>query len=46
MLLAYNWKMKNRLRWGKLFNKKGGKTADEYEMMDAEYDSDDEPEDD
>ena len=39
MLLAYNWKMKNRLRWGKLFNKKG-KTADEYEMMDSEYDSD------
>ena len=46
MLLAYNWKMKNRLRWGKLFNKKGGKTADEYEMMDAEYDGDDDLEED
>lgn len=39
MLLAYNWKMKYRLRWSKLFNKKG-KTADEYEMMDSEFDPD------
>ena len=39
MLIAYNWKMKYRLRWAKLFNKKG-KTADEYEMMDSEYDRD------
>ena len=46
MLMAYNWKMKNKLKWSLLINKKG-RTADEYEMNDCAYDSDaDEPEDD
>lgn len=46
MLMAYNWKMKNKLRWGNLINKKG-RTAEEYDMNDSMYDSDaDEPEDD
>ena len=46
MLMAYNWKMKNKLKWSSLINKKG-RTADEYEMNDCVYDADaDEPEDD
>lgn len=37
MLLAYNYKMKHRLRWGKLYNKKG-KASEETELMDMPYD--------
>lgn len=39
MLLAYNYKMKHRLRWGKLYNKKG-KAAEEMELMDMPMDGD------
>lgn len=39
MLMAYNYKMKHRLRWGKLYNKKG-KAAEEIDLMDMPYDGD------
>lgn len=39
MLMAYNYKMKHRLRWGKLYNKKG-KSAEELDLMDMPYDGD------
>lgn len=37
MLMAYNTKMKNRLRWSKLYNKKA-KTSSDLELMDMPYD--------
>lgn len=39
MLMAYNYKMKHRLRWGKLYNKKG-KGPDDIDLMDMPYDGD------
>lgn len=39
MLMAYNYKMKHRLRWGKLYNKKG-KAAEEVDLMDMPFDGD------
>lgn len=35
--MAYNTKMKNRLRWSKLYNKKT-KTSSDLELMDMPYD--------
>lgn len=39
MLMAYNYKMKHRLRWGKLYNKKGV-DSDALDLMDMPYDGD------
>ena len=45
MLMAYNVKMKHRLRWGKLYNKKG-KGTDGMDLMDMPYDGDTDDEED